>query len=330
MNTFRTEWSGVRFPGTEFTHADRILTSGSCFAHRFGTWLAENKFQVLNNPFGISYQPLAIHDQLCAALTGAGVLPSHFVEREHRYVHLDFHSSLQGGTKEELQTLIGWQQHQVQECLNSAHWLILTYGTAWVYDYLPTGKTINNCHKIPARQFTRRLLNVPDITESFNLLYGELKEKNPALRLLLTISPVRHIKDTLEGNSVSKAVLRVAAHEIRKQHPDVVYFPAFEILMDDLRDYRFYEDDLLHPNSLAEQYIWEKFSNSFFPEATRTRLAQWQSIKKSLAHIPFQPEGPSYRHFLESLLERLQHLAPVLSVENELNEVRARWEAIKI
>lgn len=309
-------------------YSDSVVTTGSCFADRFGEWLTENKFSVLRNPFGVSYNPLSIHRQLEAALTGERVQPEHIVFREGNYVHLDFHSDFRNATKSSLLDQIIRRMEETGRTLASATWVMITYGTAWVFDYLPTGCTINNCHKLPAKEFQKRLLGVDEIVASFERLHQQIIARRPDVHLLLTISPVRHVKDTLEGNSVSKAVLRLAVDQIQKKFPNVAYFPAFEIMMDDLREYRFYKDDLIHPNTLAESYLWEKFEHQFLADTTRAQLAEWQSIKKALEHKPFEPNGAHHQQFLEALLGRLEKIAAALPVTEERNAVARKLEAL--
>jgi hypothetical protein len=328
MNAFRTEWNPTPKAPT-FTHDHPVLTTGSCFADRFGGWLSENKFQVLANPFCVSYQPLAIHHQLLAAIMQRSPEPLHVVEREGSFVHLDFHSAFRASDATALIMKIQETQEKVRHFLVNTRWLTITYGTAWVYDFLPTGLPVNNCQKIAGNRFRKRLLSVEEIVQSFQLLYRELKSFRPDLQLLLTVSPVRHLKDTLEGNATSKAVLRLAVHEIQQQFPNVAYFSAYEIMLDDLRDYRFYQDDLIHPNTMAENYLWDKFCMQFVPERTRQLLHQWQTVKKSLAHRPFEPTGAPHLQFLQQILAQLEPMAAVLPVSEELAQLRQKIHELR-
>jgi hypothetical protein len=328
MNAFRTEWKPTAALPT-LDYGTPVLTTGSCFADRFGNWLAENKFSVLTNPFGVSYQPLAIHHQLLAALNRQSVRAEHAVMREGRFVHLDYHSDFRNASVAHLLGQIQDSGQTVARYLQSARWLTITYGTAWVYEYLPTVLPVNNCQKIASQQFRKRLLAVEEIVESFQQLHAALKEIRPQLSILLTVSPVRHLKDTLEGNSVSKSVLRLAVHEIQRRFPDVAYFPAFEIMLDDLRDYRFYQDDFIHPNTLAENYLWEKFSTQFFSETTRAHLALWQRIQKSLQHLPFEPTSAHHAEFLIDVLRQLRKLPPELQVVDEIESVEQKISALQ-
>lgn len=329
MSTFRTEWSPRKPLERELKFSDTTVTTGSCFADRFGNWLYDNKFSVLQNPFGVSYNPVSIHHQLMLALGGERLRPNHVVTREGTFVHLDFHSDFRHTDEVSLVEQIKTTTENTGRFLNSASWLMITYGTAWVFDYLPTGCTINNCHKLPAKEFQKRLLAVDEIVASFERLHQQIIALRPDVHFLLTVSPVRHVKDTLEGNSVSKAVLRLAVDNIQRKFPDVGYFPAFEIMMDDLRDYRFYKDDLIHPNTLAENYLWQKFEHQFLANTTRMQIEEWQSIKKAIAHTPFEPTSAHHQRFLEALLVRLKNIAVALPVAAEVEAVERKLEALK-
>jgi hypothetical protein len=329
MDSFRTEWHPAGAMQAALSHRDYVITAGSCFADRFGCRLRDNKFRVEINPPGVSYNPASIHRQLLQSLLGRPPDARHVVAREDQFVHLDYHSRFRHGSADQLLETIQHALRQVQADLHAASWLMLTYGTAWVHQYQPGGQIINNCQKIPARNFHRRLLKSDEIVHSFGELRQALKQANPNLKILLTLSPVRHLKDSLEGNAVSKAVLRAAIHEIQTAFPEVLYFPAYEIMMDDLRDYRFYEADLIHPNGQAEAYLWRKFAAAYFTADTSRLLAEWQSAHRALQHRPFEPGSPAHAGFLKQLLGQLENLQPLLPVEEEILSVRRQLEGQK-
>ncbi|HNH61933.1 MAG TPA: GSCFA domain-containing protein, partial [Cyclobacteriaceae bacterium] len=196
--------------------------------------------------------------------------------------------------------------------------------TAFVYKRNDTGDIVANCHKVPSANFTKELLTEKKIVESFQGFYQNLKAFNPSCKIILTVSPVRHIKDSIQLNGVSKAILRSACHTISEQHPEVQYFPAFEIMMDDLRDYRFYKSDMLHPAPVAEDYIWEKFSEAYFDKSTQEFLINWKQIVTALNHKPFHGDSDSHRSFLKKLLTDLEDLRGTVNVEEELASVKAQ------
>ncbi|TXH30502.1 MAG: hypothetical protein E6Q96_01670, partial [Cyclobacteriaceae bacterium] len=212
MNSFRTEINCS--PEQPIGLDQKILTIGSCFADQFGQWLANNKVIVLANPFGTTYNPVSIHNLLLGALT-ANLDNNLFTERNGLWFHHAYHSQFTANSKSELFTNLQQVQQKVSAFLQQTQVLIITYGTAWVYELQSTHQPVNNCHKVPGSQFSKKLLSVTEITNSFNTLVQNLKTINPALRVILTVSPVRHSKDTFELNTVSKSVLRLACHELQ-------------------------------------------------------------------------------------------------------------------
>jgi hypothetical protein len=183
-----------------------------------------------------------------------------------------------------------------------------------------------NCHKTPTTNFEKRLLERTEILKSFEEFYSKLKSVNPQARIILTVSPVRHLKDTLELNSISKSILRLTCHSIANQFPDVEYFPAYEILLDDLRDYRFYKTDRIHPTEEAVEYIWQKFADAYFDEETKKFISEWKNIRRDLTHRSFHPESKSHKKFLKSLLLKLESLQSQADVAKEIQEVKSYLE----
>lgn len=321
MNDFRTELTPARstFP---LNSKDQILTMGSCFADSIGNRLAENKFSVWSNRLGAVYNPLSIHHLLHLFLSEQSPLPQSYVENEGIWLNYDFHSSVSAFTKNELETKIRTMLAEATSFLKTANCIILTYGTAFVYRLKATGQVVANCHKVPSGNFTKELLTEEEIAKSFQSFHDQLHRVNPKCKIILTVSPVRHLKDTLELNSVSKSILRLACHSITKQFSNVEYFPAYEILLDDLRDYRFYKTDRLHPTDEAVEYIWQKFVNSNIDEPTRQFISQWMEIIKDLAHKPFHPQSASHQQFLLRLLQRLERLQATVEVSAEIQKVK--------
>jgi hypothetical protein len=241
-------------------------------------------------------------------------------------LNYDFHSEISDlnkhGLSAKLKDITGTTHYQ----LAGAEWLIITYGTAWVYERKETGEVVANCHKMPNILFAKSLVSQEEIADSFGALYEELKKFNPAIKIILTLSPVRHIKDTLELNSVSKAVVRAACHTIAGSFADVSYFPAYEIMVDDLRDYRFYKSDMIHPTDVAEDYIWEKFSEKYFSPDLKTFVLQWKEIQQAINHRPFHPTSVAHQSFLKETLKRLESLKEMVDVEDELALIKSRIE----
>ncbi len=224
-----------------------VLTLGSCFADAMGSRLKAYKISTLANPFGVVYNPHSIHKLLKLAVYNALIPESTFVQNREVFLNYDFHSEFSFLTQSALKTQLQAIVESTHNFLKSTQWLIITYGTTWVYQRNDTGEIVANCHKLPAKQFTKSLLTQNKIIESFEEMHQQLKVFNPEIKIILTVSPVRHIKDTLELNSVSKSILRLACHTLSTSIKDIMYFPAYEIMMDDLRDYRFYKADMLRP-----------------------------------------------------------------------------------
>lgn len=304
------------------SHHSSLLTLGSCFAQHIGQRLTANKFDVLANPLGTLFNPLAIFKLLQQATTEA-VDESLFVQHGAQWHHYDLHSQWVASDKLALKLSIQDQFRAVaQFCSQKQPIYMFTWGTAFVHKLKHQGQTVANCHKQPAHLFTKELLTSEEIVQAFWQWY------NPALapKVVLTVSPVRHTKEGLVENSLSKAILRVACDAIvrqaRARNLPVVYFPSYEIMIDDLRDYRFYKADLIHPNAMAIGYIWKHFGDIFFEQPTKDLLQQWSKIRRALLHKPFQPNSPEHQQFLQRLLNQLEQLAPLLNLKQEIAQVK--------
>jgi len=302
--------------------ASKIFTIGSCFSDEIGQLLEENKFHVAC-PFGTVYNPISIHRLLLLALNKENPRGESYRQNEDVHFNYHFHSSFSSLNRKELEKRIEKSIAESNEFLKAANTVVITFGTAFVYQLKSTGEIVANCHKMPAKLFEKSLLTPPEIIRSFEEVYSTLKSVNPSVRIILTVSPVRHLKDTLELNSVSKSILRMACHTISEQHQDVEYFPAFEILLDDLRDYRFYKSDRLHPTEEAVEYIWQKFTDAYFDEPAKKFLADWKKVKTELTHKPFHPGSESHQKFLKSLLLKLENLKSQVDVSKEITEVKS-------
>ncbi|QOI97799.1 MAG: GSCFA domain-containing protein [Flammeovirgaceae bacterium] len=302
----------------------RLVTAGSCFADAIGSRLTTHKFECLSNSFGVSYNPHAIHKALLYALHNQ--LPPERTYLMNQGIHLnyDFHSAFGSPDKDNLKQKLSNIISASHQFLKNANWLLITYGTAWVYTRIDTGEIVANCHKVPSSNFKKELFTQKKFLESFETFYNELLTFNAHINLILTVSPVRHLKDTLEMNSVSKSVLRLTCHTLSERYERVHYFPAFEIMMDDLRDYRFYKSDMIHPSFEAEEYIWQKFLHAFADEPTKKFIAEWTGILQALGHKPFHPASAAHQQFVKDTLKKLEPLANLVNVEKELNQLKAQ------
>lgn len=323
---FRTEFT-IPASDWKLNLNSGVVSMGSCFAEVIGTRLQQYKIRGLYQPFGTLFSPLALFKMVAAALKNQEADPRLFLEREGHWLHYDLHSSVSGSSKAELQERIAQKSEALKESLTKADVLILTLGSAWAYQLNETPAYVANCHKQPAALFTRDLLSVKTICRDFGSVYALLKEINPGLRIFLTVSPVRHAKDGMMDNSVSKSILRASCHYLVTDYDDVTYFPAYELLLDDLRDYRFYSSDLVHPNEMAEQYIFEKFQQTYFSPELNQFVNEWDKLSKALNHRPFQQNSLSYQKFLEKLEKDLRAL-PV-DTRTEVAEVQSRLQTIR-
>ncbi len=331
---FRTELHisqniSPNFP--QINHKTPILSVGSCFADMIGEKLRFYKFQVVSNPFGIIFNPISINKSLKLALKTnlndffEENFEQNFIKnQENSWYHYDFHSDLNGNTKEELNQKISAKIQQTQDFFsnNSPKTLILTFGTAFVYLQNQNDKANNqvvaNCHKIPQKNFTKKMLSVDEIVADFDEIYPQLLTANT--QIILTVSPVRHTKDTLVLNSVSKSVLRVVAYILSEKYENVHYFPSFEIMNDDLRDYRFYKADMLHPSTQAEDYIWQKFVQVAMSTSTQAIMQVWEDLHKNISHKNISEISEKHNQFLQKTLFELENLVETLAQEIDFKE----------
>jgi hypothetical protein len=274
--------------------------------------------------FWNSIQPHSIHRALLYALGKRAIPEDTFVSRNGIFFNYDFHSDLSSADLNGLQRRIEKQITGANSFIENAQWVFLTYGTALTYERIDTNDIVSNCHKMPQSLFRKHLLTQKKILDSFGEMYEQLKIVNPNIRLILTVSPVRHLKETIEMNSVSKSILRVACHTITEQHEDVSYFPSYEIMMDDLRDYRFYKADMIHPNEVAEKYIWGKFGDTYFDDALKSFLTKWMDIKSALAHKPFHPDSLDHQNFIRTTIKKLEELKPLVNVDQEIANMTSK------
>ena len=316
----RTEISPGKAPFT-IEHNQTIVTLGSCFADMIGDKLHHYKFDVLANPFGTTFNPISLFQLLNISIERKfNPFPTSLGEVWYDY---QFHSEVSALSSEELHEVSNERIARTTKALARASVLVITLGTSWVYRHVESKAIVNNCHKQSGRYFKKELLSVKHILEDFEEVYSKLKELNPSIKIVFTVSPVRHIKDTLQLNNVSKAILISAVHYICEQHGDCHYFPAYEIQMDDLRDYRYYEEDLIHPNKQAENYIWKKLAQWVFPPNTLDALQEWDHLQKMLHHKPFHPTSASHQQFLKQTIQRFEEFTH-WNVSAEIESLKAQ------
>ncbi len=325
---FRTE---LQIPATDLNLSlqDKIVTIGSCFAEVIGAKLQHYKADVLANPFGTIFNPVSVSKLLLAASGDEMFNVEHsLVQRDGIWYSYDLHSSLSHPDKEHLIKQIEKRINQTYTYLREAKLLVITLGTAVSYELTQNGAIVANCHKLPANHFKRSLLTVEQVSESIEKGYLALRKINPKLKVILTVSPVRHLKETLPINSVSKSILRVATHAVTEKHPDIAYFPAYEVLLDDLRDYRFYGPDMLHPTPLAEDYIWQKFTAAYLAPKFQEFIPAWDKISRALSHRPFHPEADAHQSFIRNTLTQLHQLSENYGVDIRHEELALKAQLL--
>ena len=301
---FRTEIKNIDLP-LEINHRHNLFLIGSCFSDNIAEKLAERKFNTLSNPFGILYNPVSINRAIERIIDNDFPAMSSFVQYDDIWHHFDYHGDMSGLYLEEVSKRIKIITEASLKFLESADYLFLTFGTSIVHKRLDNNQIVANNHKFPAAFFTKDKLSIDEIVDSTRLMIQKLKQLNPKLKTIITLSPVRHIKGGIIENQRSKATLNLAIEKLVNEE-DVFYFPAYELLLDDLRDYRFYAKDLVHPSEAAIEYIWEKFSNTFFNESTLQLIDEIEKINKSLKHKPFNENTIKHKDFKRKLEQKIK------------------------
>lgn len=303
-------------------HSDKLMVMGSCFATHIGSRLQQMKWQVEVNPFGVLYNPLSIAEALRRLINQRLFAEGELCEFPdggwNTWLH---HSSYSHSDKRAALTSINESLMSASLLLAEASTLIITLGTAWVFRLKEGDIVVGNCHKMPDRIFVRQCLAIEEIVAEYKALFEQLWHVNPKLRILFTVSPVRHLKDGLHGNQLSKSTLLLAVDELCRQFPERLhYFPAYEIVVDELRDYRFYAEDMAHPSAQAINYVWEEFVDYCVDPEAQKFMEQWDKISRALGHRPFNSGSEQYRQFvLQTILkvDALKEQYPYIDIENE-------------
>lgn len=287
----------------------KIVSLGSCFAENMGEKFQYFKFQNEINPFGIIFNPVSIEKIIDKAINKEMFGEEDVFFYNERWHCFDVHSDLSNSNKDELVASLNAILQSVNHQIAKSTHLIITYGTSWVYRNLESDAIVANCHKVPQKQFTKELLSVETIKESIAKTVDLVHLVNSDCAIIFTVSPVRHIKDGFVENQWSKANLITAIHQTINHKPEKInYFPSYEIMMDELRDYRFYAEDMLHPNQVAIDYIWKRFKETTISEMAYAVMEEVEGIQKSLSHKPFNPKSESHLKFESKLSEKMTKL----------------------
>ncbi|MBC2837726.1 GSCFA domain-containing protein [Robiginitalea sp. SC105] len=288
-------------------YSGAILLLGSCFAASMGEKLGYYQFRHCTNPFGVIYHPAPLLALLQRARDNRDFGESDLFCHQGLWRSLWAHSSLAKPEKEDALAALNQALHQLRAALSSSTHVVLTLGSARGYRHRESGMLAANCQKLPASHFERELSTHSEVAGFVDAMLGILRGFRPDIRCILTVSPVRHIRDGLVANQLSKALLVAAAHEVCTSG-GAGYFPAYEILLDELRDYRFYDRDLVHPNQVAVDYIWERFAGAWIAPGAHSDMQEVEAVRKGLAHRPMHPDSETYRSFRTSLEARIAYL----------------------
>ncbi len=302
-------------------HGEKLLLAGSCFTENIGEKLRQHKFEVLENPHGILFNPVSIARSLTTYIVHKQYTAADLFYHHERWGSWDHHTRFSDMDQQTCLDKINSSQTAAHHFLKDADWLLLTLGSAWVYE-LDNKQVAANCHKVPADKFNHRLLAVEEVLAVLDNIMHRLFMFNSKLRIIFTISPVRHLREGFVENNRSKAVLIQAVHHLVNKFSRLFYFPAYELVIDDLRDYRFYAEDMAHPNYLATNYVWEKFTATAIDAGSAALMKQLYELRGALLHKPFNPASAEHIKFLAAYLAKtkaLQQQYPAMDFSAELN-----------
>lgn len=285
------------------SYASKMVLLGSCFSENIGAQLDHFKFQNVQNPFGILFHPKAIKTLVANAIHEKTYTQKDLVFQNERWHCFDAHSKLSALVKKDILLQLNKATAATNLALKEATHLLITLGTSWVYRDTASHKIVANCHKIPQKNFAKELLSVQEVTETLSEIIALIRSVNTRVDIIFTVSPVRHLKDGFVENTQSKSHLIAAIQALlqRSKNTKLHYFPSYEIMMDELRDYRFYAEDLIHPNTTAIQYIWERFTSTWIAKKACETMQEINSIQKGLSHKPFDVNSIQHQKFLTNL-----------------------------
>ena len=307
------------------SYNDRIILIGSCFSDNIGAKLSKYRFNSHSNPFGVMYNPESIKNTLSTIIKNYKFKTEDIEHCNGNYYSFFHHSSFNKSTEDEFIKNVNHKTKEAHNFLKKTNTAIITLGTAWIYKHINKDIIVSNCHKVPASEFSRKLLSVNEASNSLTEICNMLRSINNKMKIIFTLSPVRHLKDGFGGNSLSKSILRCAIENTINEFENTDYFEAYEIVNDDLRDYRFYKADLVHPNDIAVDYIWNKFSEACFSEKTVALMKRVSKINSSLEHRVFNKDSLQYKKFIESTINKIENLsneAPYIDFSESLEYLK--------
>ncbi|GIV30532.1 MAG: hypothetical protein KatS3mg028_1598 [Bacteroidia bacterium] len=305
----------------EIEHHHNIFLIGSCFAENLAKWLKERHFNVFFNPNGVLFNPSSIYLTLQNIIDN----PENFEENVLFYDNAHWKSFLHqthfyDKDKNKLIDTIIQAQRAAQKFLKSSHFIFITFGSAYVYEHVQLKTVVANCHKLPSSTFEKKLLSVQQIVENYEVLLRKIKHINPDVKIILSVSPVKYLAYGTINNNISKATLILAVHELCNKHPNIFYFPAYELITDDLRDYRFYKEDMAHPNEAAIKYVMKKFSVAMISSTSQTVVTEIEKIMTAMQHQVTHRNSSATQAFAHQMLQRCEMLEtqyPHLKLDTE-------------
>lgn len=303
---FRLEFSPKTFD-TKISHSHKMLLIGSCFTEQIGNKLLQHKFSVLDNPHGILFNPVSIAKAIASYIENKTYGESDLFYHNELWSSWEHHSLFSSIDKAVALASINHSQNKAHQFLKEANWVLITLGSAFVYE-LENKRVVANCHKVPVDKFNKKLLAVEEVLSVLDNCIHRLFMFNPTVKIIFTISPVRHLRDGFVENNRSKAVLIQAIHHLVNKFDKLFYFPAYELVIDDLRDYRFYAEDMVHPNYTATNYVWEKFIAVCIDESSRQLMKEIAVINSAKNHKVFNPLSVQHKKFLEVYMEKVKQL----------------------
>ena len=304
----------------EITYDSRCIFIGSCFAENIGIKLRETKICTSVNPTGILYNPLSIQKNIHNAIFSKKYNEKDLFFANGQWNCYDFHSKFSNSDRNICLTNLNNASELLKEKIGNASIIFFTFGTSFVYELRESEEIVCNCHKQPERIFHRRMLSSSEIVDNWNKCISEIKSVNPTAKIIFTVSPIRHWRDGAHQNQISKANLHIAINELNEIIPETNYFPAYEIMMDELRDYRFYTSDMVHPSEMAIEYIWERFAETFLSKETKRIAERISKVVEASHHRPFNPQSEEYKSFCIKNLNEISSLKsqyPLLDFDTE-------------
>jgi len=303
-------------------HQSGILLLGSCFSENIGNKLAEYKFPVSINPFGILYNPESIAQSIEMIINNKSFCSNDLFEQNGVFKSFYHHSRFSDVDENTCLKNINTSISTAHKHLKKSKLLLLTFGTAWVYQLNKTKQIVSNCHKVQAKYFDRFKLSTHQIINRYKELILRIQAINPEIQIIFTVSPVRHLKDGAAENQLSKATLIMASHQLVNDIDNCFYFPSYEIMMDDLRDYRFYNDDMVHPSAVAVNYVWDKFCDYAVSNNSQKLMTDINKITQAINHRPFNPETEAHQKFLKKTLRKMKTLEEKFNLDYSIEKYK--------